>query len=92
MIDTKSPVFVNQQLKNVSKVINCTDPTTVIWDEPNVNDNSGVYTLSSNYKPGDRFPVDETTMVTYVATDPAGNNASITLFVTLAGKLKLAIS
>ena len=86
LVDIESPVFANQQLKNVSKVIYCTDPTTVSWDEPSVNDNSGVYTLSSDFNPGDRFPVDETTMVTYVATDAAGNNASISFVVTLAGK------
>ena len=87
--DTESPVFDNQEV-NVSKVINCTEPTiTIGWDEPNVTDNSGEYTISSSFKPGDRFPVDETTMVKYEATDSAGNAASLTFFVTVSGKIML---
>ena len=72
------------------KVINCTEPTiTIGWDEPNVTDNSGEYTISSSFKPGDRFPVDETTMVKYDATDSAGNDASLSFFVTVSGKIML---
>ena len=66
MVDTESPVFINKLLENITKVINCTEPTIAVsWDDPNVNDNSGEYTLSSTYEPGDRFPVDESTMVKY---------------------------
>ena len=86
-VDTAPPVFMNQQLKNISKVVNCADSTiTVSWDEPNATDNSGEYTLSSNYKPEDFFPVGETTMVTYIAVDPSGNTISVSFFVTLPGK------
>ena len=93
MIDTESPVFVHQLLENITKVINCTEPTiNVTWNEPNVTDNSGEYTLWSNYKPGDRFPVDETTMVTYIATDAAGNVASLSFYITLTGTCKINLS
>ena len=92
LVDTAPPVFVNQQLKNISKVVNCTDPTTTVsWDEPNTKDNSGEYTLSSNYKPGDHFPIGETTLIVYFATDPSGNVASLSFFVTLSGNIKLVI-
>ena len=84
-------MFENQQLKNISKLVNCTESTvTVSWIEPNATDNSGEYTLSSNYKPGDEFAVGETTIVTYTAVDPSGNVASFSFFVTLLGKLKFA--
>ena len=70
-------------------MVYCTEPTvTVGWVEPRVNDNSGEYTLSSNYKPGDRFPVDKTIMIQYDATDLAGNVASISFFVAVSGKIK----
>ena len=86
MLDTESPVFVNQQFQNISNMVNCTDPViTVSWDEPNASDNSGEYTLSSNYKPGDEFAVGETTMVTYNAADPSGNVAKFSFFVSLSG-------
>ena len=68
-------------------MVDCIESTfAVSWDEPNVTDNSGKYTLSSNYKPGDYFPVDETTMVTYNAVDSSGNIDSLSFFVTLSGK------
>ena len=56
------------------------------WAPPNVTDNSGYYTLSSNYKSGDSFPVDKSTMVTYNATDPSGNIATLSFFVTVYGR------
>ena len=72
-------------------MVNCTDPAiTVSWDEPHATDNSGEYTLSSNYKPGDEFAVGEITVVTYYATDPSGNVASLSFYITLSGKLRFA--
>ena len=73
-------------------MVNCTEPTVkVSWDEPYATDNSGEYTLSSNYKPGNEFPVGDTTLVTYYATDPSGNVASFSFFIILSGKFKFAI-
>ena len=50
----------------------------VNWTEPWATDNSGFQTLTSSHIPGvSRFSSGETTDVTYTATDPSGNNATI---------------
>ncbi|MFO7872904.1 MAG: HYR domain-containing protein, partial [Bacteroidales bacterium] len=48
----------------------------VTWDEPLVTDNCGVESVTSNFEPGDFFPVGETE-VTYLATDVHGNNSEM---------------
>ena len=50
---------------------------TVSWTEPSSTDNSGSPTLTSDYNPGDSFPIGTTT-VTYTSTDIAGNTATCT--------------
>jgi hypothetical protein len=47
----------------------------VDWTVPTATDNSGSVTLTSNFDPGAVFPVG-TTLVTYTATDAAGNQTS----------------
>ncbi len=51
------------------------------WQIPNATDNCGA-TVSSDYQPGDFFPAG-TTIVTYIATDDAGNTAECTFTVTV---------
>ena len=85
--DEENPTFTELQTENISLSVSCNKLNAAVnWAAPNVTDNSGYFTLSSNYKPGDQFPVDNTTMVTYYATDPSGNIASFSVFVTLSGK------
>ncbi|MDR9458511.1 MAG: HYR domain-containing protein, partial [Salegentibacter sp.] len=44
----------------------------VTWDAPTANDNCSVESFTSNYEPGDTFPLGTTT-VTYTLEDAAGN-------------------
>ena len=50
-------------------------------------DNSGFVTLTSNYQPGDVFPIGKTEVV-YSAIDPSGNSATASFVVTVAGRHK----
>ena len=88
--DEENPTFTEQKTKNISMAVSCNilniSMVAVNWTTPSVTDNSGYYTLSSNYKPGGLFPVDETTMVTYKATDPSGNIATLSFLVILSRK------
>ena len=60
--------------------------TTVSWTPPTASDNSGeVVTLTSDYSPGDTFPIGTTT-VTYTAMDVYGNMATCTFNVVVTGK------
>ncbi|XP_072048991.1 uncharacterized protein [Amphiura filiformis] len=66
-----------------------TDPgantATVSWAEPTASDNSGSVTLTSSHKPGDSFPIGDTT-VTYTATDDFGNTDTSSFIVTVNDK------
>ena len=85
--DDQNPTFTEKQTENISLAVSCNKfKVAVSWVTPSVRDNSGYFTLSSNYKPGDLFPVDETTMVTYTATDPSGNIDGFLFFVAVSGK------
>lgn len=56
----------------------------VTWTEPTATDNSGTQTLTSDYSPGQPFPIGTTT-VTYNSTDAAGNVDTCTFTVTITG-------
>ena len=56
----------------------------VTWTEPTATDNSGTQTLTSDYSPGQSFPIGTTT-VTYNSTDAAGNMANCTFNVVVTG-------
>ena len=59
---------------------------TVSWTPPTASDNSGeAVTLTSDYSPGDTFPIGTTT-VTYTATDTYGNTATSIIIVIVTGK------
>ena len=61
---------------------------TVSWTPPTASDNSGeAVTLTSDYSPGDAFPIGTTT-VTYTATDAYGNTATSSFDVVVTGKYK----
>ena len=59
---------------------------TVSWTAPTATDNSGTQTLTSDYNPGDSFPIGTTT-VTYTSTDAAGNTATCSFDVIVTGEL-----
>ena len=73
-----------------------TDPglptAEVSWQQPTVTDNSGEdVTRTSDYNPGDQFPMGTTT-VTYTATDNYGNSATSQFHVIVTGVLICFVS
>ena len=60
----------------------------VSWTPPNATDNSGTQTLSSDYSPGDSFPIGTTT-VTYTSTDESGNTNTCTFDVVVSGEFSV---
>ncbi|MBL7809994.1 MAG: HYR domain-containing protein, partial [Saprospiraceae bacterium] len=54
--------------------ISVCEGSEVTWVEPTASDNCGIASFTSNYSPGDDFPIGITT-VTYLATDNSGNTA-----------------
>ena len=60
---------------------------TVSWTSPTATDNSGtVASLTSSHNSGDMFNINTTTTVTYTATDPYSNEATVSFTVTVTGK------
>jgi hypothetical protein len=55
---------------------------TVNWPNPVTSDNCGVTNLTSTHTPGSFFPIG-TTVVTYTATDAAGNQGTRNLTITV---------
>ena len=60
--------------------------TNATWAEPEVCDNSGVYTVWSSHHPGEEFDLG-TTPVTYRAIDSSGNVKTITFNIIVVGKV-----
>ena len=61
---------------------------TVSWTPPTATDNSGtVVSLTSSHNSGDTFHINTTTTVTYTATDPYSNDATMSFTVTVTGQL-----
>ena len=58
---------------------------TVLWTPPSAVSDSSAVTLTSNYYPGDTFPIG-TTLVTYTALDAAGNSANKSFNVVVTGE------
>jgi len=73
-----------------------TCPEDIIVDElavvdlqepaPDISDNSGPVTWNSDWPEDNDFPIGETTIVTYTATDDAGLSTSCNFSVTVLGK------
>jgi hypothetical protein len=76
--DTEDPVISNcpANISVSNDAGNC--GAIVSWTPPTASDNSGSVNLTSNFEPGSFFPVG-TTLVTYTATDAAGNTADLQL-------------
>ena len=83
--DTEPPI-IPHHLNNLTVNTEFGQPYAVVtWDEPDtVTDNSGSFTLTSNYQSGDTFPIGSTD-VKCIATDKSGNSAAIEFVVTVKG-------
>ncbi|XP_063960800.1 mucin-17-like [Lytechinus pictus] len=74
-IDT-TPPDVTCAMNIIQSVELGTQSVPITYEEPTATDISGVVILTSqSHSPGDFFPVDQTTTVTYIFTDGAGNQA-----------------
>ena len=90
--DTENPV-ISDTLSTQNVNTDASSPTaTVSWAPPTASDNSGeAVTLTSDYSPGDAFPIGATT-VTYTATDSYGNVATSSFAVVVTGRYYFAYS
>ena len=59
---------------------------SVSWSSIEVSENSGIFTVTSNFESGDDFEIGDT-IVTITVLDPAGNSAVHTFTITVQGKL-----
>ncbi|XP_041472952.1 hyalin isoform X44 [Lytechinus variegatus] len=74
-IDT-TPPDVTCAMNIIQSVELGTQSVPITYEEPTATDISGVVILTSqSHSPGDLFPADQTTTVTYIFTDGAGNQA-----------------
>jgi hypothetical protein len=81
VIDVEDP-----EIDDMEDIGTSNDPgdcgATVSWEPPAITDNCEVESVSSNFEPGDFFPVGETP-VTYTATDVHGNTSTKGFLVTV---------
>lgn len=80
--DNTPPVIANCPGNIVMSLTGSVCDETVNWALPTVSDNCSVSSFTSDYKPGDIFPLGTTT-VTYTATDLSGNEAICTFNITI---------
>ena len=87
--DIEKPV-IESDLTIVIKEANAESWTaSVTWQEPSITDNSGSFTLTSNFASGDILPRGNTE-VTYTAIDAAGNQEMFSFNVIVNGVKKRA--
>lgn len=88
--DTGGPVCMNSP-DDITVNTNSGEPTaSVTWTQPTFADNSGAFTVTTNYEPGDTFPIG-TMLVTYEAVDSSGNNGICSFTVTVIGILNIPL-
>ncbi|XP_072033082.1 hyalin-like [Amphiura filiformis] len=72
--DTPSAITTNTDSNSATAAVSWTDPTA--------SDNSGAVTLTSDATSGSNFPIGTNT-VTFTATDPSGNQATVSFTITV---------
>ena len=88
-LDSQPPIISGCPL-DITENSDSRTTVNITWTQPTATDNSEAVTLTSDYSPGDRFPIGTTT-VTYTATDASGNNETCLFNVTVVGKYKVTI-
>jgi PKD repeat protein len=81
VLDTLSPVIIGCPMDTVIVPDSSDCSPQVFWTEPTTTDNCTA-TLTSNFIPGDNFPVGTTT-VTYTSTDQSNNSVSCSFDITI---------
>ena len=86
--DNESPVITSTNSNQNVYTDTGSSMAVVSWPLPTASDNSGEgVTLTSDYSPGDSFPIGNTT-VTYTARDAYGNVATSSFEVEVSGSIK----
>ncbi|MGE4603218.1 MAG: HYR domain-containing protein [Planctomycetota bacterium] len=80
--DTESPLISDMPDDITVTAESGQNSAAATWSDPLTSDNCQAVSLASDYLPGDIFPVG-TTLVTYFATDSAGNVATDTFNITV---------
>ena len=71
---------------NINQTTDANSPTAAVtWTPPTASDDTGVYTLTSTFQPGDPFPIG-ITAVTYSVVDAWGNLVTSSFNVAVTGK------
>lgn len=83
-MDEVAPIFTSFQEDILINADTATCSAVATWPEPEVFDNCSL-TLTGNFESGDTFPLGQTE-VTYTATDPSGNSATLSFFVVVIPK------
>ena len=91
VVDNTPPVISGCNTSDIPAVADGNCGATVNWVIPTSTDNCGVPSLISSHDPGDTFPVG-TTIVTYTATDNAGNISTCTFKVIVSDNTPPTIS
>ena len=81
VLDTLSPVIIACPMDSVIVPDSSDCSPQVFWTEPTATDNC-TPTLTSDFAPGDNFPVGTTT-VTYTATDESNNSTTCSFDITI---------
>ena len=85
--DIETPVITSNLNFVVKEANTDSSSASVTWQEPSITDNSGVFTVTSNFNSGDNFPMG-TTQVTYIAIDSSGNQDTFVFTVIVNGVQK----
>ena len=91
-VDTEAPVLANCPTSIQKDVVNSTSTCWAItWTAPTATDNCSTPTVTSNYNSGYCFPAG-LTVVTYTATDAAGNTATCSFGVNIIKTTSCTVS
>jgi surface antigen len=82
VIDNEAPVILNIPADITVSNDQGVCEAEVYWNEPTADDNCQILTFTSNYEPGDIFPVGTTTVV-YTATDIHSNVTTASFTITV---------
>ena len=86
--DAEPPIFSDTPATQKVNTEVHSATASVWWIPPTVIDNSGeAVRLSSNYSPGDKFAIGNTTL-TYEAADAYGNTATYSFHIVVIGNLR----
>ena len=86
--DTTPPVISDMPSNIIKEITDGSGECIVFWQPRTATDLDGYgrVTLTSNFKPGDTFPIGDTTVI-YEGEDEAGNKVTGSFVITVLGKV-----